>query len=625
MSIPERLAAVHHDSSALYVSNPLPALNEQITLRLRAPADAEIARVYIRIAPDGEQSFTPMVKVAATATHLQYWEGPFKVANPKTHYRFKIILENGEAYFLTASGLSRSDRPDWFDFKIVADLHIPNWLEGAVFYQIFPDRFFNGDPSLTPKPGEWSIGQHRVSNPAWDTLPQAWKDTGNLDFYGGDLPGIAQKLDYLQDLGVNALYLTPIFVSTSNHRYDVTDFYHIDPHLGGDDGLAALRAALDAKQFRLVLDITLNHCGFKNHWFTDAQADLSSPTAEFFTFYDNDPNKYEAWLDVRTLPKLNYRSHKLRETMWSGKDSIMRRWLREPYRIDGWRLDVANMQGKQGAIQLGHKIGRELRRAVKGENPNAYIYGEHFFDGTPHLQGDEIDASMNYAGFTFPLWHWLSGQEQGFEWRPLTVDTSHLPAEDMAAAWTIYRAAIPWVVQTMQFTLLDSHDTVRMAHKVHEDKALVKLAALFQMCFPGVPCVYYGDEVGVSGSVDPDNRRTMPWDESKWDTDMRAHYKRIIHLRRTQPALLHGGFQQLYARDSVASFLRESAEQRLVVVGHRGPGTLEALSLPVWQAGIPDGARLKDLIGGTEYTVEFGYIALANLPHGAGLILEVVG
>lgn len=623
MTLPEWTAGVHHDGSARYVSEPLPKLGQIVQLWLRAPSGAPIKRVFIRTAPDGENHLEPMHRASDDGV-VQCWEGNLHISMPKNHYRFKIITETGEAYHINAAGISRVDRPDWFDFRITADLQAPTWVYSSVFYEIFPDRFYNGDPELTPKPGAWTYRNFPVSNQQWGEIPKPYPESGNVNFYGGDLPGIAQKLDYLEELGVNAIYLTPIFVSTSNHRYDVSDFYHIDPHVGGDDGLAAMRSALDAKKFRLVLDITLNHCGFQNHWFTDAQKDLSSETAEYFTFYKNDPNQYESWLGVRSLPKLNYRSEKLRAVMWGDSDSVMRRWLRPPYRIDGWRLDVANMQGKQGPYQLGHKIGRALRKAVKAENPEAYIFGEHFYDGTPHLQGDELDASMNYAGFTFALWQWLSGRENGLEWRPESVDTGLLPAEDMAAQWASYRAAIPYAIQLQQFLLLDSHDTARISLKMQGDRALIKLAAFFQMTYPGVPCVYYGDEIGLEGGVDPDNRRTMPWDESEWDQDLLAHYKKIIHLRRSHSALQTGGYQQLFAQDALIAFLRESVDERLIVIGFRGAETRAMYWIPVWQAGLREGTKLVDLMKGDEYTVSEGGIILRNIERGAGYILKEI-
>ena len=237
-----------------------------------------------------------------------------------------------------------------------------------------------------------------------------------IEFYGGDLPGITGKLDYLAGtssssgpgLGVNALYLNPVFTAYSNHRYDVADYDNVDPHLGGNAALAELRRGLTDRGMRYMLDIVPNHCGFMHPWFRAAQADPAAATAEFFTFRHH-PDDYECWLGVRSLPKLNYRSPRLREAIYAGPDAVFRRWLRPPYAADGWRVDVANMLGRHGVDQLGAEVARGIRQAVKAENPDAYLLGENFFDATAQLQGDGWDASMNYAGFTMPLWYWLRG------------------------------------------------------------------------------------------------------------------------------------------------------------------------------------------------------------------------
>ncbi len=614
-------AGLHHDGSALYLSNPIPRHNDRITVRLRVPAAASIRAVFLRTAPDGENKLAPMHEVERDGVSA-WWSGELHVHMPSNRYRFKIMTDEG-AYFLNASGLSRAELPDTLDFNLLADYAAPEWVEDAVFYQIFPDRFYNGDPSTNVEPGEWSTNRFATQLRPWGAPLLPWHEAGNLDFYGGDLPGITQKLDYLADLGVNALYLTPIFTSYSNHRYDIADFFNVDPHLGGNEALAALRRALDAHKMRIILDVTLNHCGWKNGWFTEAQADLNAPTAEYFTFYNNAPNQYEAWLGVRSLPKFNYRSEALRDKMYRAPDSVLRSWLREPYRIDGWRLDVANMQARQGAIQLDHKMGRQLRRAVKGDRPDAYLYGEHFFDGTIHLGGDELDASMNYAGFTLPLWRWLAGHELGTENRPESADQTLMPAEALFEQWAYFRAVIPWAIARQQFNLLDSHDTPRILNKVDGDKRLVKLAVALLMTYVGVPCIYYGDEIGLPGGVDPDNRRCMIWNEADWDSDLREYFKKLIALRRTAPALRRGGFQALYAAGGLLAFQRQSAEQRLIVIGHRGPGATEQVTIPVWQGGLAEGTRLVDLIGGAEFTVKDGDIRVDRLEHGAALILEV--
>ncbi|MHB8628697.1 MAG: alpha-amylase family glycosyl hydrolase [Aggregatilineales bacterium] len=613
-------AGLHHDGSALYVSNPLPRHGERVTIKLRIPDHAPVKGVLLRTAPDGENYFEQMHETGR-ADGWVWWAGELHATMPSNPYRFRVYSDEGLHHY-TAAGVSRADRPDWFDFKLLADFAAPAWVKSSVFYQIFPDRFAQGDPSHAVKPGEWTSGRFSTQSRPWDAPLLPWHEAGSLDFYGGDLLGISQKIGYLADLGVNALYLTPIFLSYSNHRYDIADFYQVDPHLGGNEALAALRRDLDNAGMRIALDVTLNHCGSQNDWFKKARADLHSPTADYFTFYNDNPGQYESWLGHHTLPKFNYRSEKLRDVLYRDSNSVLRTWLHEPYRIDSWRLDVANMQGRQGEIQLGHKIGRQLRRAVKADVPQTYIFGEHVFDGTPHLQGDELDATMNYQGFTIPLWRWLSGRDLDFDKAPRDMPAVPVSAEALFEQWNLYRAAIPWVVAAQQFNLVDSHDTPRILDKVGGDKALVRLAAALLLTYPGVPCVYYGDEIGLPGGRDPDNRRPMPWNEREWDIDLRMYYQKLIGLRRVAPALQHGGYQELFASDGLLAFQRQSAEQRLIVVGYRGPALLATALIPVWHSGLRNGARLIDVLGNGEFVVENGAIRLNGLARGTALILE---
>jgi alpha-glucosidase len=610
-------AGLHHDGSALYVSNPLPALGETVIIRLRVPLDAPVHAVYLRTAPDGEQHLAEMEKEEADRVS-EWWAGKITITMPYMPYRFRIMSSEG-GYWLTALGVSRADSPDSNDFKLLADFAAPDWLNEAVFYQIFPDRFHNGDPTNDVPDGAWTHNGFSTQRREWGAPVLPFKQAGMLDFYGGDLQGITQKLDYLRDLGVNALFLNPIFTAYTNHRYDVADYHHIDPYLGGDAALAELRRALDERGMRLILDVTPNHCGDKNVWFKAAQADPEAETAEYFTFKKH-PDDYEAWLGIKLLVKLNYSSQKLRDAMYRAPDSVMRRWLREPYRIDGWRLDVANMTARQGVVQLAHKVWRDLRRAVKGDNPQAYLMGENFFDGTPHLQGDELDATMNYQGFVIPLWGWLHGAIP--DEFPASIDRMQLPAEVVAEQWGRFRAAVPWAVSAQQFNQLGSHDTPRILWLLGGDLAMLKLAATLLMTFPGVPCVYYGDEIGMDGAGDPDNRRCMRWDEATWDGDLRSHYQRLIKLRRTAPALRQGGFQMLYAQGGLLAYQRQSAGQRLIVIAWRGPGELPMTQLPVRHGGVADGITLTDHLSGATYTVANGCLSLVGWSPGAALVLE---
>jgi alpha-glucosidase len=614
-------AGLHHDGSTLYVSNPLPKLGEHVMLKLRAPANAPIRAAFLRTAPDGENRLTQM-HIVERDDRWVFYGVTMPVSMPHNAYRFKILTDEG-AYYLTGLGMSRSDSPDYYDFKLLANYAAPEWVTSAVFYQIFPDRFYNGDPSNDVPEGLWGYDGVGTQRREWGAPILTWQQARNRDFYGGDLNGITQKLDYLRDLGVTAIYLTPIFVAESNHRYDIKDFDNVDPYLGGNEALGELRRATDERGMRLMLDVTLNHCGWHHHWFTDAQQDANAPTAEYFTFY-NHPNSYESWLGIRSLVKLNYRSQKLRDAVYRNAASVLRRWLKEPYRIDSWRLDVQNMQGRQGEIQLGNKVGRELRRAVKADSPQNYLIGEHWYDASTHLQGNELDATMNYQGFTVPLWRWLAGSDQGMMWNEVAshADPVLYPGEALADQWTKYRAAVPWVIARQQFNLLGSHDTARMLNQCKGDKALMKLGVTLLMTYVGVPCVYYGDEIGMAGGHDPFNRLCMIWDEAQWDKNMRAHYQKLIALRKSASSLVEGGFQQLYAEGGLIVYQRQSLQQRLIVVGYRGPDTLTEAVVPVWQSGVREDALLTDLLSDSTITIENGALRLYNLPRGTAMILE---
>jgi alpha-glucosidase len=590
-------ASVHHDGSPSYVA----LHGATATLRLRADRTAPLRRVVLRTCPDGEQALTPMRPAGADAA-CQWWEVDLALAMPRTGYRFWLESDDG-GWWLTQAGLARHTPTDATDFKLLSGYHAPGWLRGAVFYQIFPDRFADGDPGNNVRTGEYHLGQRPVVARRWGERPD--RASGATEFFGGDLQGIVQRLPYLADLGVSAIYLNPIFTAPSNHKYDTADYEHVDPHLGGDAALAALRRALDTYGMRLVLDVVPNHCGATHPWFTAAQRDPHAPTAEFFTFRRH-PHEYEAWLGHASLPKLNYRSQRLREAMYAGADAILRRWLRPPYRIDGWRVDVANMLARQGESQLGHKIGRGLRRAVKAENPDAYLLGEHFYDGTPHLQGDELDATMNYRGFSIPLLEWLTGRGYDTGTAP-----SPLPTEALAAQWRAFMAAVPWQIAAQQLNLLGSHDTPRIRALLGGDQTRMAVATALLFTFPGVSSIYYGDEIGLEGGPDPDCRRCMPWDVTQWDHDLLAHYRRLIVLRRESVALREGGFQLLYAAGDTIALLREARAERLLVVARRAADGLQALL--VRPGGIADGTRFRDALSGAVAAVTGGYLSLDGL------------
>lgn len=615
------LQTVHHDGSESYVSNLYPRLDETVRIRLRVGDQAPVRQVYLRTFPDGEQMFTAM-HAGVHESPVRWWEAELPIHQPLVHYRFLIQADDG-IWWLTAAGLFEYDPLDVTDFRILADYESPAWLEEAVFYQIYPDRFANGDPSNDPHPEEYEYRGQRPHTYPWGVLPPedaSWP----LIFYGGDLQGVIQHLDHLETLGVNTIYLNPIFKAYSVHKYDPVDYEHVDPHLGGDEALVALRRALDERGMRYILDIVPNHCGFKHPWFLSAQADFAVQEAEFFTFRHH-PDDYLSWLGHLSLVKLNYQSGELRRRIYEGSDAVFRRWLRAPFSADGWRVDVGNMLGRQGPVQINSEIVRGIRRAVKETCPEAYLMGENFFDASAQLQGDQWDGVMNYSGFAKPLWHWLRGYQQGAIGlkEPITSPVPY-PTRALEAAWRSRRAAIPWSVALQQYNLLGSHDTSRMRSVVNENEALHRLAVVIQLTFPGIPALYYGDEIGLVDMPHMHSIGCMDWDQAHWNRSLFDFNRDLIALRRRSPVLKRGGFQMLALEPDTFAYQREAQAGRIIVVAHRGIMPRPAGSLPVAQGGIPDGTHFIEHFSGQEAVVQEGILPIPELPQGATL-WETVG
>ncbi len=606
--LPPWLGSVHHDGSPRYLSPLHPRLGERVRVRLRAGAAAPVRRAFLRTSPDGEEALTPLAPAFRRGPAC-WWEGTLEVTEPLVHYRFVLEADDG-VWFYAAGGPTGYDPPDATDFRVIAGEAPPAWLAGAVFYQVFPDRFARGAPSAGADP---------------TTLPWGAPPPPDLPFsrvfYGGDLAGVAARLDHLVRLGADALYLNPVFTAPSNHRYDASDLEHVDPRLGGDAALARLRDALSARGMRYILDLVPNHVGRTHPWFRAAQADLAAPEAEFFTF-EAHPDRYLSWLGVKSLPKLDYRSPELMRRMVTGPDAVVRRWLRPPYSADGWRVDVANMLGRAGAVQLSAEVARAIRRAAKETRPDAFLLAEHFFDASAGLQGDQWDAAMNYAGFTLPLWGWLRGHRQRVRnVEQVLTSPGPLPTAALAAAWRARRAAVPWAVVLRQYNALDSHDVERIRTVVGGRDALHRLAATVQFTYPGLPAVYYGDEIGMEDVPGLAQRGCMIWDEARWNQPLLAHYQRLAELRRRAPALREGGFELLAAEEDTLAYQREGAEGRVLVVAHRAERPRPAGPLPVADGGVPDGTELVEQLTGHVGVVRGGVLELPAQPQGASVWL----
>nr|HID15134.1 alpha-amylase [Anaerolineae bacterium] len=473
----------------------------------------------------------------------------------------------------------------------------PEWVKDAVFYQIFPDRFAKS--KRVPKPSNLE---------PWDSPPTLY------GFKGGDLLGVVEHLDYLENLGITAIYFNPIFQSAANHRYHTHDYYRVDPLLGGD---AAFRELLDEahrRDIRIVLDGVFNHASrgfFQFHHILENGA--ASPYLDWFVVkgfplnaYQGTPN-YQCWYDLPALPEFNTDNPEVRAFILD----VARYWIEQG--IDGWRLDVPHEIDDDG-------FWREFRRVVKAANPEAYIVGEIWDDARHWLRGDQFDAVMNYI-FNRACLGFFGGEHLDTSQRPGGYQLRSLSAVEFANVVDSLLSLYGWGVTLVQLNLLSSHDEPRFLTLTRGDEAALRLATLFQMTYPGAPCIYYGDEIGMEGGPDPDCRRAFPWDESRWNIKLRDFVKQCIALRKAYPALRRGDYISLYAEGKVYAYLRRLDDDRLVVVLNNDASTYR-LDIPV-SAHLPDGTRLRDLIGGGEASVVAGRLTGLTLPPRSGAVLAV--
>ncbi|MEO1693060.1 MAG: glycoside hydrolase family 13 protein [Cyanobacteria bacterium J06631_6] len=423
----------------------------------------------------------------------------------------------------------------------------PDWVKNAVFYQIFPDRFARSEPTVK---GQWQAAKYE----GWDATPtyQGYK--------GGNLWGVIDKLDYIQDLGANAIYFTPIFQSASNHRYHTHDYYQVDPMLGGNVAFEALIKAAHERDLKVVLDGVFNHASRGFFFFNDIlENGPNSPWLDWFkvqgwplSAYDGSkPANYEGWIGDRALPEFNHDNPQVKEYIMQ----VAEYWLHQG--IDGWRLDVPNEVDTPGFWQ-------EFRDRVKAVNPDAYIVGEIWGDASHWLDGTQFDGVMNYR-FTEAAIAFAGGENyipefcQG-ELRPYPPISAAEYAIRIDALLKLY----DWEIQQAQLNLLDSHDTPRMLTTVGEDQDSFMLASVLMMTFPGAPSIFYGDEVGLPGGKDPDCRRVFP-EAEQWDVEILKNYKQLIALRHQYAALRTGTYKTLFADHDLYVFARILDREEVIV------------------------------------------------------------
>ncbi len=482
------------------------------------------------------------------------------------------------------------------------NIQTPEWVKHAVFYQIFPDRF-NPSPRTQHERG--------IQFKPWGTPPE------EQGYQGGDLFGIVDKLDYLKELGINALYLNPIFSAASNHRYNAYDYLEVDPLLGGEPALRELLDEAHKRGIRVVLDGVFNHCGrgfWAFHHILENGSD--SPYMDWFTIQDfplhaypeedQEPN-YAAWWNHPSLPKFNTDNPGVRDYIFK----VARHWL--DFGIDGWRLDVPE-EIKDDSFW------REFRRVVKRANPEAYIVGEIWHEARHWLQGDMFDAVMNYQ-LTGPVLNFFGADSLNLTWKHVDIVLEPTGAEGFRKSIETLYALYDWEINYAQMNMLDSHDMPRALWLVNNDEAALRQIVLCQMTLPGAPCVYYGDEVGLSAGTDPYCREAFPWHKPEsWNYGLSEFYHSVIALRHAHPVLRTGDFEFLHAEGQTAAYRRRLDSQEAVVAFNAGK-TPQDIRI---QAGAParSFAQVWPSDNGERFDVQNGEIRLSLPAQGSVVLLR---
>lgn len=573
-----------------------------------------------------------------TEGNFDYYVGILDDSKNRYTYFFKVCTDDGVIYF-NMLGIS-NEVPEQGNFELTPGFETPDWAKGAIMYQIMVDRFCNGDSSNDVVDNEYVyIGKGVSAIKDWNEIPAA---DGTRQFYGGDLQGVIDKLDYLQKLGVEVIYFNPIFVSPSNHKYDTQDYDYIDPHFGRiihDDGdtvgmhdtdnrnatkykvrttdLENLEASnqlfielveqAHAHGIKIIIDGVFNHCGSFNKWLdreeiyrgnsdyqVGAYESKESPYHSYFKFTGEnwpDNGEYEGWWGFDTLPKLNYEgSEKLCDYILE----VAKKWVSPPFNVDGWRLDVA--ADLSHSPEFNHNFWKRFRKAVKEANPDAIILAEHYGDAHSWLMGDEWDTVMNYDAFMDPVTWFLTGVDKH----------SDNANSDMRGNGEVFYKTMQYQMSRMQnqsllvaMNELSNHDHSRFMTRTNKmvgrtgtagakaageniDKAIFKQGVVMQMTLPGAPTLYYGDEAGVCGWTDPDNRRTYPW--GREDFELLEFYREAICIHKQNEVLKTGSYMPLIADDNVICYGRFLGDEAVIAAVNTSDED-KRLQIPVWMLG----------------------------------------
>lgn len=561
--------AIFHKSDTPFA---YPLNKDELHIVLKAAAK-DIKRSYIfyrdRYDWNGKFKVKPMVRTQSDEL-FDYFETTLKL-NKKFAYYFYLISNNSEKIYYTENGFFDSKPPmnyhGYFQFPYICERDIffsPSWTSDCIFYQIFPERFNNGDKSNDPG----------------NVMKWGEKPSSNT-FFGGDLKGIIEKIDYLKDLGINAIYLTPIFLSPSTHKYDTTDYYVIDPHFGDIETAKELVKKCHENGIKVIFDAVFNHCGYNFFAFQDViKNGRSSKYWDWFNIYEypikiGDDCNYEVFGDhAWRMPKLMTKNPEVRKYLLE----VAKYWIKE-VDIDGWRLDVAN--------EIDHHFWREFRDVVKSTKSDSIIIGEVMHDASPWLKGDQFDGVMNYPFRNAMIDFFAKRTINSSKFNTILIENmmKHIEA-----------------VNRCMFNLIGSHDTERFLTMADGNVLRMKLAIAFQFTYTGIPYIYYGDEVGMTGGYDPDCRMCMVWDDDKQNKEIYNFYKKLISIRKENEELRYGNYKTLCAEGSIICFERKYMDNSIVVVINNSDKSAKI--------SIHDIIGKRDILGMNEYQLKKDYAVI---------------
>ena len=666
--------ALFSDETAAFRTPYEPVKGDLVTIRLRTLAD-DVNRAYIVI-----NGLKKEMSKCATEGLFDYYSVTLTCTDDPVSYYF-VIYDDDDKVCYNKLGWAENNQSE-YNFSFIPGFKVPDWAKGAVVYQIFVDRFCNGNPANDVENNEYYYtGSHSRKVSYWGKYPD------NLDvsnFYGGDLQGVRSKLDYLQSLGVDAIYFNPIFVSPSNHKYDTQDYDHIDPHLAvieedenhamadweKHNGFARryirrvtsqvnleksnayfsdLVKEVHGRGMKIIIDGVFNHCGSFNKWMDregiyldkegyedGAYQSVISPYRSYFHF--NRPNEnysdYEGWWGFETLPKLNYEdSPELIENIMK----IGEKWVSPPYNVDGWRLDVAADLGH--SPQFNHWFWSRFRKRVRKANPEAFIFAEHYGDPAPWFDGRQWDTVMNYDAFMEPVTWFLTGMEKHSDSRD-----DRLLGDGIYFFDSMFRNMSRFPRPSLDSALnqLSNHDHSRFLTRTNRtvgrtetlgaeaaafgiDKRVFRLAVTSQMTWLGSPGIDYADEAGQFGGTDPDCRRTYPWGNE--DVELIEFHKQLTAMRRRVHCIRMGSLKKLDAGHGYIAYARFDSEDCAVVLVNVRDEEIR-LSVPVWEAGVDAGAKMKLEVSttneaylGEDYRVKYGRLHV-TMPAKSACVLS---